>query len=166
MGQLRNALRAYAVLEHGPSATLRSLSELLAALEPDAFATAFYAELEPSTGEVVWANAGHPPPLVIPHAGEPHYLRVAGSPPLGLVGGLFDVAGGGGKLVLGPGDGIFMYTDGLIERRQSDITDGLDRLRLLAGVPGGASTDAIVLGMREETGFADDVCALLAVRPL
>ncbi|HXR41273.1 MAG TPA: SpoIIE family protein phosphatase, partial [Acidothermaceae bacterium] len=163
MGQLRNALRAYAVLERGPAVTLRCLSDLIAALEPDAFATAFYAEFDPRTGEVAWASAGHPPPLLTSPSAPPRYLDGFASPPLGVFTGS---DADSGLLTLPPGGGIFMYTDGLVERRRADIDNGLEALRsLLAGRPAGsASVDAVVQGMRDDTGYADDVCVLFAVR--
>jgi serine phosphatase RsbU (regulator of sigma subunit) len=163
MGQLRNALRAYAVLERGPVVTLRCLSDLIAALEPDAFATAFYAELDPSTGEVAWASAGHPPPLLTSPVEPPRYLDGLVSPPLGVFA---ESDADGGVLTLPAGGGIFMYTDGLVERRRADIDNGLEALRsLLAAQPAGsASVDMAVSGMRDDSGYADDVCVLFAVR--
>jgi PAS domain S-box-containing protein len=163
MGQLRNALRAYAVLERGPVVTLRCLSDLIAALEPDAFATAFYAELDPGTGELAWASAGHPPPLLTSPIEPPRYLDGNASPPLGV---FVESDAAGGLFTLPPGGGIFMYTDGLVERRRADIDNGLEALRsLLAAQPAGsAAVDMVVSGMRDDTGYTDDVCVLFAVR--
>ena len=163
MGQLRNALRAYAFQERGPLVTLRSLSELIGGLEPDAFATAFYAELDPASGELRWANAGHPPPLVAVPGQPSRYLEGPTSPPLGIFSDFETV---GGSLVLPPGSGVLMYTDGLVERRHIDITDSLQALQDLLDKepPCPACLDLVVDGMRDETGFTDDVCVLLAVR--
>ncbi|MDQ1484562.1 MAG: hypothetical protein QOJ62_255, partial [Actinomycetota bacterium] len=162
MGQLRNALRAYAVQQRGPGSTLKSLSDMIAALEPDAFATVFYAELDPATGELTWASAGHPPPLLSVPGEEPRYIEGAPSAPLGVYSG----PEADGVLVLPPGGGIFMYTDGLVERRHADIDLGLEDLRTMLGNErlGPGSVDALVHGMRDEAGFTDDVCVLLAVR--
>jgi serine phosphatase RsbU (regulator of sigma subunit) len=162
MGQLRNALRAYAVQQRGPGSTLKSLSDMIAALEPDAFATVFYAELDPVTGELTWASAGHPPPLLSVPGEEPRYIEGAPSAPLGVYSG----PEADGVLVLPPGGGIFMYTDGLVERRHADIDLGLEDLRTMLANErlGPGSVDALVHGMRDEAGFTDDVCVLLAVR--
>jgi hypothetical protein len=142
MGQLRNALRAYAFQERGPFDTLRGLSALISSLEPDAFGTAFYAELDPVTGSCQWASAGHPPPLLVVPDEPPSFLDGHIAPPLGILEGM----DAGGVLTLPPGGGIFMYTDGLVERRGADITDGLDALRILLDKQprGTASSDASV----------------------
>jgi PAS domain S-box-containing protein len=173
MGQLRNALRAYAVEGRGPAATLAALSDMIAALEPDAFATAFYAELEPRTGRFTWASAGHPPPLLLLPGEAPRYLDDAATPPLGVVAvrAEQDVA----ELVVPVGGAVLMYTDGLIERRRADLSDGLRALEQVAGrVAGVTFVDDVVREMRamqvgvsvDDVGFADDVCVLLAVRGL
>jgi len=171
MGQLRNALRAYAVEGRGPSATLQALSDLFAALEPEAFATVFYAELDPESGELTWACAGHPPALLTFADAAPRYLEGEGGPPIGVAAQWpADQRG-----MIPAGGGIVMYTDGLIERRHLSIDVGLDDLRvmverLLAGgavggdAVGGGLVDAVVQGMRHEGGFTDDVCVLFAAR--
>jgi serine phosphatase RsbU (regulator of sigma subunit) len=169
MGQLRNALRAYAVEGHGPGATLKALSDLFAALEPEAFATVFYAELDPESGDLVWASAGHPPPLLTFADAAPQYLDGEGGPPIGVSAHRPDDQHGR----IPAGGGIVMYTDGLIERRHLSIDVGLDDLRVMverflvsatAAEPG--LVDGVVQGMRHEAGFADDVCVLLAARDL
>jgi GAF domain-containing protein len=162
MGQLRNALRAYAVQGHGPAATLQSLSDLFAALEPDAFATVFYAEFDPSTGALAWASAGHPPPLLTFAAGPPRYLEGEPSAPLGV----YTTSDSENHTVIAPGGGILMYTDGLIERRTAGIDEGLRDLADMIGAQtvGSNLVDAVVYGMRDEAGFTDDVCVLLVVR--
>ncbi len=163
MGQLRNALRAYAFQERGPLLTLRSLSELIGGLEPDAFATAFYAEFDPVTGEFSWANAGHPPPLLAVPGEMSRYLDGPTSPPLGIFAD-FEVSGD--SVVVPPGGGVLIYTDGLIERRHRDISDCLAALQVLVDAepfsPG--CIDAVVDGMRGGSGFVDDVCVLSALR--
>jgi GAF domain-containing protein len=162
MGQLRNALRAYAVQDRGPAATLQSLSDLFAALEPDAFATVFYAEFDPRTGDLVWASAGHPPPLLTFVDAPPHYLDGEPAAPLGV----YANSGVENRTVIAPGGGILMYTDGLIERRNAGIDMGLRDLSDMIGAQtvGSNSVDAVVHGMRDEAGFTDDVCVLLVVR--
>lgn len=164
MGQLRNALRAYAVELRGPGATLQSLSDLLTLVEPDAFATVFYAELDPLTGELTWASAGHPPPLLTMPGSAPRFLDGHTSPPLGV----YVQPAADARVVLPPGGGLFLYTDGLIERRHAPITAGLDALHgVLAGETIAPTTvDRVVDRMRDGAGFPDDVCVLLAVRSM
>jgi serine phosphatase RsbU (regulator of sigma subunit) len=132
MGQLRNALRAYAVEHRGPAATLQALSDMFAALL-----------------------------LTFPDA-PPQYLDGEPAAPLGI----YAKADVESRAVIPPGGGIFMYTDGLIERRHIGIDMGLQDLAAMIGVQrsGSRTVDAVVHGMREEAGFTDDVCVLLVVR--
>ena len=78
MAQLRNALRAYAVEEDDPAQVLVRLDRLAAALAPDDLATAVVATLDPATGDLQVACAGHPSPIVRPR--RPHRAGRAGVP--------------------------------------------------------------------------------------
>jgi sigma-B regulation protein RsbU (phosphoserine phosphatase) len=92
-------------------------TEVLAALEReyplerfDKFFTIAYLLLDQGTGELVYSSAGHPPPLLLRNGG--------GLEPLGAGGPLIGVQAGGfeeGRVRLGPGDLVLVYTDGLLE---------------------------------------------------
>jgi PAS domain S-box-containing protein len=164
MGQMRQLLRAYAVDTMHPADVLQRTARAQARLLPDALATVVYALLDPATGELSYANAGHPPPVWASASGQTGYLDDASGVMLGVPGEAeFTV----GCRVLDPGTSLLFYTDGLIEDRGRDITEGLSAL---AGVVGQVSSlsaektcatvQAALLG---ETPRADDVC-LLAVR--
>jgi sigma-B regulation protein RsbU (phosphoserine phosphatase) len=60
MGQVRTMLRAYAVDTADPCDVLHRANTALTQLLPDAMATAIYAVLDPVTGDLSYANAGHP----------------------------------------------------------------------------------------------------------
>ena len=119
MGQLRIAIRAYAAEGHGPSEVLSRSGRLLAGLDTDLFATCCYLQLNPSTGELLAARAGHPHPVMVdcdrPRVTE---FAVPGGPPLGV-----DPAAGypWTRTVLASGDALLLYTDGLVETRGEDI---------------------------------------------
>ncbi len=143
---------------------LQRTARAQARLLPDALATVVYALLDPATGELSYANAGHPPPVWASASGQTGYLDDASGVMLGVPGEAeFTV----GHRTLDPGTSLLFYTDGLIEDRRRDITDGLSAL---AGVMGQvpslsaektcATVQAALLG---ETPRADDVC-LLGVR--
>ncbi len=83
MGQLRSGLRAYATDGHDPAATLARTSRLLAELDTDLFATCLYLTLDPATGVLRGARAGHPAPVRISDAGATE-LQLPGGPPLGV----------------------------------------------------------------------------------
>lgn len=168
MGQMRHLLRAYAVDRMDPADVLRRTARAQARLLPDALATVVYALLDPATGELSYANAGHPPPVWASTSGQAGYLDDAPGVMLGVpVEPAFAV----GYRTLDPGTSLLFYTDGLIEDRRRDISDGLSALsRVMSGVMSGpaplsaertcATVQAALLG---DTPRADDVC-LLAVR--
>ena len=74
MGQVRSMLRAYAIDHPDPCEVLARTNTALNRLLPEALATAVYAVLDPATGELSYANAGHLPPLVATGAGQTGYL--------------------------------------------------------------------------------------------
>ena len=86
MGQVRTMLRAYAVDTADPSDVLHRANTALTQLLPDAMATAIYAVLDPVTGDLSYANAGHPPPVCISVSGSVDYLDAATGTRLGAPG--------------------------------------------------------------------------------
>jgi len=129
MQQLRAATRAYAVSEHGPASVVRRLDALCARLDPESIATLWYGEYQPSTGILTYASAGHPPPVLIWHSDPTRLLQVADAPPLGVGIAADHVIEH--HDVLAPGAVLVAYSDGLVERRGTDLED---QLALLAGV--------------------------------
>ena len=90
------------------------------------FATVCYAVLDPSTGVLDYASAGHPPMLLVTASGETHLLDSAQSAPLT---GLDEHARPQASVVLEPGSLLVLYSDGLVERRGERFSRGLRRLR-------------------------------------
>lgn len=152
--QLRHALRAHLLRADGPAAALDGLNQVIASLLPGEMATALVAELDPQTGDVVVANAGHLPMLHATAAGAGFLDEVRG-PALGVL----DVADYPElRLQLTGDDRLLLFSDGLVERRGSDLRIGLDALRdAVAGAPADPQhlLDA-VLGALNPQG-ADDV---------
>jgi serine phosphatase RsbU (regulator of sigma subunit)/anti-sigma regulatory factor (Ser/Thr protein kinase) len=165
MGQLRSALRAFAIDSVSPSTVLERLSRLLRQLEIGRTATLMYLTLDPHGGLLQLASAGHPPPLVDPGGSEPWFVEVGGSVPLGATRHVrYDDV----ELTLEPGSALLLYTDGLVERPGESLDDGLRRL---AAVVGRSEDDLEHLGDRlvDEMlpeGPAEDDAALLMVRAL
>ena len=162
MGQLRSAIRAYAVAGQSPAEVLSSLDGLFDALIEDRVATAVVGTISPSTGRVVLSNAGHPPPLVVRADGSADFCPVQRS--LLIAAGLARDPRPRDEVVLERGDSLVMYSDGLIERRGELITDGMERLATTAmeiaraGWPDHpAVTFASMLGTEERI---DDVVVL------
>jgi serine/threonine-protein kinase RsbW len=128
-------------------------------------ATLAYAELDPATGALTYACAGHPPPLLVPASGPPRLLWDGRSTPLGSS---FDCGPRGQATdLLGPADTILLYSDGLVERRDAGILQGLDDLVAVAGrATGGPPSHLVdrVLDAMLGDELEDDVCVLVVRR--
>jgi serine phosphatase RsbU (regulator of sigma subunit)/anti-sigma regulatory factor (Ser/Thr protein kinase) len=162
MGQLRTALRAYALDGYPPAEALKRLDRLLHTVRGEGMATAAYAVLDPLTGAIRVASAGHPPPVVVPGSGHARVLEVTPAPPLGTLpfGTYLET-----EVTIGPGEALLLYTDGLVERRREPLTAGIERLRIHASVI--ASADALaerVLRRLVAPGGADDDVAMVVLR--
>ena len=164
MGQLRMALRAYALEEPSPAEVVRRLDRLVSRLLMSEIVTLVYLVLDLDSGMVQFANAGHPPPLVVRAGDQISFLEDGLGPPLGCDDpGLPAEA----RFRLVPGSTLLLFTDGLVERRGASIDEGLQRLATVAmdcGQDIGAFCDQLLCSMVEDD-TADDV-ALLVIRPL
>jgi anti-sigma regulatory factor (Ser/Thr protein kinase)/putative methionine-R-sulfoxide reductase with GAF domain len=162
MGQLRTGLRAYALEGLGPGETLRRLDRLLQSIRGRGMATAAYALFSLETGVLRIASAGHPPPVMVSATGEAWMLELAAAPPLGTLPYPIHQEH---ETLLGPGETILLYTDGLVERRGEALTVGMERLRATAGVAASAEEicQRVIDALVPALGSPDDV-ALVALR--
>ncbi|MEU9505841.1 SpoIIE family protein phosphatase [Micromonospora sp. NPDC048170] len=127
MAELRHAVRAYAVEGHQPGEILNRVNELMRALLPNELATICVLLLHPPTGRIRLASAGHLPPALsldgkvefVQHSAPLLGIRAQRPPDL--------------EFVLPAGATLVFYTDGLIERRDATIDDGLAALAVAAG---------------------------------
>ncbi|WP_030856877.1 ATP-binding SpoIIE family protein phosphatase [Streptomyces sp. NRRL S-37] len=131
MGQLRTALRAYASEGHRPDAVLSRASRFLHGInEADPvelrFATCLYVEVDPATGVLEVARAGHPDPVIRMADGTVLARPTAGGLPLGVAP---DADYPTTRLVLESGETMLICTDGLIETGGHDLGTGWQRLR-------------------------------------
>jgi len=159
MGEIQHALRAYALEGHPPGVVLSRLNRLLGLRE---MATVLYLVFDPDSWSVRFANAGHPPPLVISPVGQAALLE-GGAPPLGssplTVYGEHIAA-------IAPGATIILFTDGLVEVRGESLDAGLARLVAAASTHARDDLEMLLDRLLSQVGSdspADDV-ALLAVR--
>jgi anti-sigma regulatory factor (Ser/Thr protein kinase)/putative methionine-R-sulfoxide reductase with GAF domain len=142
MGQLRTALRSYAIVGHGPGTTLELLDRFMDTIGEHAMATAIYAVVDSDTGRARVAIAGHPPPVII-NGDKPRFLEIPPAAPLGaLPFGTYPEH----EVTIEPGSTLLLYTDGLVERRGERLEDGMTRL----------------LELVDGTGSAEEACATLA----
>jgi anti-sigma regulatory factor (Ser/Thr protein kinase) len=163
MGQLRNALRAYALDGNSPAQVVEKLDRLVQNLEAGRMATLVYMVIAPDLGSVEFSSAGHLPPLVLGPDGVARYLEGGRTLPLGVMPSAeYPQA----DAELEPGSTIVLYTDGLVEERGASIDRGLDALK--AAVAGGptepeALCDHIVASLLADRAATDDI-AVLTVR--
>ena len=149
MGQVRSAIRAYAVTGQSPSEILSSLDHLFDTLVEDRVVTVVVGSINPSSGSIRLANAGHPSPLIVRDDGSVAYVSAESS--LLIAAGLGSPERPADALTLRPGDSLVMYSDGLIERRGELITVGMQRLA-------DAATSVA------SSGWPEKVAAVLATR--
>ena len=131
MGRLRTAIHTLAMLELAPAESLQQLDELMHTLgerEPH-FATCAYAVYDAVSGECEIAVAGHLPPLLVHPDGSNEFLDVPPAPPLGIGDGEVESR----LFKIEDGSLFVLYTDGLVENKGRDISDGLARLRGIFG---------------------------------
>jgi serine phosphatase RsbU (regulator of sigma subunit) len=125
MGQIRAALRAFAVHETSPATVLARVDTMVDILGVSDLTTCLYAIVNPATGAFRWSSAGHLNPLVVEASGEARLLGGDPGPPLGVSDNAAYVDR---PAQIPPGGSVLLYTDGLVERRSSSISEGLARL--------------------------------------
>jgi serine phosphatase RsbU (regulator of sigma subunit)/integral membrane sensor domain MASE1 len=157
MGRLHAALRVIAAAPHeGPRQVLEALDRACAHIPGAPLATIGYGEYDPASGALRYACAGHPPPLLVVD-GRPEFLLQGRSRPLAAMDGPRPEA----AVVAPPGAMLLWYSDGLVERRDSDLDTGLQRLAEVAATVEGSSPqewcDTVLGRLTGERTVADDV---------
>ena len=164
MTRVRSAIRAFASVDADPLVVLRKADAFAAREWPEQFITVLYVRLDPRTGEVTVANAGHLPPVLLDD--DAVLMEIEGSPPLGLPMGDRRTRAAG----LEPGAALLLVTDGLVERPGHDVYAGLAAVSARARELLGAAETAqsTVQRLVDEAGpaeLADDVTVVLVRRP-
>jgi PAS domain S-box-containing protein len=166
MGQLRSSARALLLTGAEPAMLLEQLDSV-AEFIPDAFCTTvFLATLDTESGALCYSCAGHlPAVLAAPHSG-PVLLSEARSVPLAVQR---KASRPQAAVTLAPGSTLMLYTDGLVERRNAAIDDGIAHA---AGVvaaqinsPVDDVADAVLCELMPPGGYDDDVAIVVYRRP-
>ncbi|MBB4984032.1 MULTISPECIES: SpoIIE family protein phosphatase [Streptomyces] len=165
MGQLRSAVRAFALGGHRPQDVMRGTNRLLIDLDPGQFASCCYVLLDPETGDARAVRAGHPQPLLRRPDGTTEQVELAGGMVLGVdVRASYPVT----RLRLAPGAVLALFTDGLVERPGQDIDEGIGRLSRAFAATGSLAladtADRLIREARAATSRPDDIALLLAAR--
>ncbi|SMQ17345.1 Histidine kinase-like ATPase domain-containing protein [Streptomyces sp. Ag82_O1-12] len=164
MGQLRTAVRAYARLDLPPHEVLQLLDGLAAEIDANQIATCAYAIHDPNEGKLIYSSAGHLPILVRDENGTVLRADEPTGPPLGTGGWLHT----SGSIPLAPGSTAVLYTDGLVERRDADLDEGIAALeRALAGATGTPQVvcDRLIRSAGVTPDHDDDVAVLVLQHP-
>jgi serine phosphatase RsbU (regulator of sigma subunit)/anti-sigma regulatory factor (Ser/Thr protein kinase) len=162
MGQVRNALRAYALEGLSPAAVMERLNDFVRQVDPDEMATCVFAVFSPGVSTLLVSNAGHYAPLLINPDGRSVFLEEAACPP---IGGNEAVTYTETLYHIVPESIVLFFTDGLIERRGEAIEVGLKQLQQVAEA---APRDLdnlcdYVLGEFFDGGAPSDDVAMLAL---
>ena len=176
MGRMRSALRAYVLEAADPATALRMLDRKIQYFEADAMATVLYGVYDPASGELRMSSAGHPPPVIaVPGERGASVLSIRPDPPIGTAD---DPPRRTTVAAIEPGGLLCCYTDGLVERRDRGIDEGigllaasvrdqLDASGSRAGRPVSLAEDTCAGVMRDLLGQAparDDVALLVLYR--
>jgi PAS domain S-box-containing protein len=157
MGQIRNALRAYALKGGRPDAVIDDLHALVGHTAGEiTFATVLYVVIDPATGAGELALAGHLPPLL-----GTTYVEAPRCPPLGFSGADQCALA---RFSMARGETLWLYTDGLVESRKRPIDVGLNALADLAGRASGSLEEIADHLLVELPDTRDDDIALLGLR--
>jgi sigma-B regulation protein RsbU (phosphoserine phosphatase) len=173
MGRMRSALRAYVLETADPGTALRMLDRKIQYFEPDAMATVLYGLYTPGTGEFTASSAGHLPPVLAAPGAPAALLPLQPDPPIGTAD---DPERQSATVLIPPGALLCCFTDGLVERRDEAIDQGIGRVAAIldeqvAADRGGRDVplaeDACAAVMRALVGNAparDDIAVLMLSR--
>ncbi|HEU0238008.1 MAG TPA: GAF domain-containing SpoIIE family protein phosphatase [Micromonosporaceae bacterium] len=161
MGRIRSALRAYALESTDPANVLAKLDRKIQLFEPGVMATVLYAVIEPSLSNVTMSAAGHLPPVIVEADRPAALVDITADLPVGAAP---DAPRRNTVVALAPGRGLFFYTDGLIERRDRPIADGLERLAIALQAGPAEEMCARTIASFLHNEVATDDVAVLAVR--
>ena len=172
MGQLRAVLAELLAAEKDLGQVLRRSDAFAARMPSLRAATLALAVLDPATGTLRYTTCGHPPPLVLGVDGTARYLAGTGTGPLGT-GSTPMLA----SSVLAPGELVLLYSDGLVERPNRTIAEGMAELAAVAADAAAnrsLTLDAdpataervcqLTVELLTRTGHTDDITALAAQR--
>jgi len=166
MGQLRASARALLLTGAEPARLLEQLDPV-AELIPDAFCTTvFLAVLDTESGEFSYSCAGHLPAVLAVPQSKPTLLADARSVPLAVQRKRSRPQS---SIVLPPGSTLMLYTDGLVERRDVSLDEGIARVSSTVAdglhLTVDAVADAVLGEMAPPGGYDDDIAIVVYRRP-
>ena len=153
MARLRGALAGLAITGSPPERLVGWLNDLVHHVDPEHTASVVAGYFDPPTRVLTWAQAGHPP-LVLVRGDQ----AIALSQPAGVLLGAGRSGYEAASLALQPGDLLLLYSDGLIERRDRPLEEGL--ATLTAAASGNSDPEQVITAVLDKLGSAteDDTC--------
>ena len=161
MARLRGALAGLAITGSPPERLVGWLNDLVHHVAPEHTASVVAGYFDPPSRTLTWAQAGHPPPVLV----RGSWARPL-DPPEGILLGAGQGDYAAAVLALAPGDLLLLYSDGLIERRDRSVEEGLATLS--AAVRGITDPEHAIEAAVRALGSADpedDTC-LVAIQVL
>ncbi len=167
MAMAKFVFRSLAREHSEPSDFLASANEIvLGEIGAAKFITLLYLTVDPKTGDLACASAGHPPPRLVVPGSSPRPLEATGMA-LGIEAGQ---TYGEARVQMEPGSAVVLYTDGLVEARREGELYGDERLdaALLggAGEPAQELAQALVEDCRAFAGELSDDLAVVVIKRL
>lgn len=165
MAQVRVALRAHALQDLSPASVLDGVHRLMTELPGPELATVTYLVLDPARSRLTYASTGNPPALLVSPEGAAFLHGAALGSPVGV---LRDRRFAESEHELAPGTTLVLFTDGLVERREVSVGQGLDRLATKAAALEALRVDELadrLIDALVEPGAVRDDVALVVVRP-
>jgi len=167
MGQLRSASQAVLLRAPGPAEALADLDTFASRIPGAECASVFCAIIDPAAGAVTYSCAGHPPPILVTAGGDHYLLDQARSLPLAML-----PAGwrrGQATARLGPGATLMLYTDGLVERRDQPLDEGIAAAAVAVAERAHDHpdhvADHVMAALTPAAGWDDDVAVLIYRHP-
>jgi phosphoserine phosphatase RsbU/P len=159
MGRMRSALRAYALETSDPAEVLTRLDRKMQHFEPGALATVLYVVLDPSLQTARISAAGHLPPVLALPGQTGELVEIHSDL---LIGADAATPRRAVAVAIPPGGLLCMCTDGLVERREYPLDEGLDRLcKAVQAGPAEAACAATMLAMVGNEEVRDDIAMLM-----
>jgi len=161
MARLRGALAGLAITGSPPERLVGWLNDLVRHVAPEHTASVIAGYFDPASRTLTWAQAGHPPPVLV----RGSWARPL-DPPVGILLGAGDEEYSAAVLALAPDDLLLLYSDGLIERRDRSLEEGLAALSgAVRGITDPELAIDAALRALGSTDAEDDTC-LVALRVL
>jgi len=153
MARLRGALAGLAITGSPPERLVGWLNDLVHHVDPEHTASVVAGYFDPPTRVFTWAQAGHPPPVLV-RDGKAETL----SQPTGVLLGAGRSGYEAASLTMQPQDLLLLYSDGLIERRNRSLEEGL--AALTAAAAGTSDPEVVIAAVLDQIGVAteDDTC--------